>query len=46
MEIIRSLKRKTEINTKNTIKLDENTKKVIDNLGFKVGDKVRHKNLA
>ena len=36
-------KKKTEINTKNTIKLDENTKKVIDNLGFKVGDKVRHK---
>ncbi|WP_147370243.1 UvrD-helicase domain-containing protein [Fusobacterium nucleatum] len=36
-------KKRTEINTKNTIKLDENTKKVIDNLGFKVGDKVRHK---
>ena len=36
-------KKKTEINTKNTIKLDENSKKVIDNLGFKVGDKVRHK---
>ena len=39
----RNEKKKTEINTKNTIKLDENTKKVIDNLGFKVGDKVRHK---
>ena len=36
-------KKKTEINTKNTIKLDENTKKVIDSLGFKVGDKVKHK---
>jgi len=27
-------KKKTEINTKNTIKLDDNTKKIIDNLGF------------
>ena len=36
-------KKKTEINTKNTIKLDENTKKVIDSLGFKVGDRVKHK---
>ena len=36
-------KKKTEINTKNTIKLDDNTKKVIDNLGFKAGDKVKHK---
>ena len=36
-------KKKTEINTKNTIKFDDNTKKIIDNLGFKVGDKVKHK---
>ena len=36
-------KKKTEINTKNTIKLDDNAKKVIDNLGFKIGDKVKHK---
>ena len=36
-------KKKTEINTKNTIKLDDNAKKVIDSLGFKVGDKVKHK---
>ena len=36
-------KKKTEINTKNTIKFDDNTKRIIDNLGFKVGDKVKHK---
>lgn len=36
-------KKKTEINTKNTIKFDGNTKRIIDNLGFKVGDKVKHK---
>ena len=36
-------KKKTEINTKNTIKFDDNSKKIIDNLGFKVGDKVKHK---
>ena len=36
-------KKKTEINTKNTIKLDENTKKILDNLDLKVGDRVRHK---
>ena len=36
-------KKKTEINTKNTIKLDDNTKKIIDNLDFKVGDRVKHK---
>ena len=36
-------KKKTEINTKNTIKLDDDTKKIIDNLDFKVGDRVKHK---
>ena len=36
-------KKKTEINTKNTIKFDDNSKKIIDNLGFKVGDRVKHK---
>ena len=36
-------KRKTEINTKNTIKIPDNTKEVLDTLGFKVGDKVKHK---
>ena len=36
-------KKKTEINTKNTIKIPDNTKEVLDTLGFKVGDKVKHK---
>ncbi|EUB38346.1 ATP-dependent helicase [Fusobacterium sp. CM1] len=36
-------KKKTEINTKNTIKIPDNTKEVLDILGFKVGDKVKHK---
>ncbi|WP_339064649.1 ATP-dependent helicase [Fusobacterium animalis] len=36
-------KKKTEINTKNTIKILDNTKEVLDTLGFKVGDKVKHK---
>ena len=36
-------KKKTEINTKNTIKISDNTKEVLNTLGFKVGDKVRHK---
>lgn len=36
-------KKKTEINTKNTIKIPDNTKEVPDTLGFKVGDKVKHK---
>lgn len=36
-------KKKTKINTKNTIKIPDNTKEVLDTLGFKVGDKVKHK---
>ena len=36
-------KKKTEINTKNTIKIPDNTKEVLDTLSFKVGDKVKHK---
>ena len=36
-------KKKTEVNTKNTIKIPDNTKEVLDTLGFKVGDKVKHK---
>ncbi|ASG31895.1 AAA family ATPase [Fusobacterium animalis] len=36
-------KKKTEINTKNTIKIPDDTKKVLDTLDFKVGDKVKHK---
>ena len=36
-------KKKTEINTKNTIKISDSTKEVLDTLGFKVGDKVKHK---
>ena len=36
-------KKKTEINTKNTIKIPDDTKEVLDTLGFKVGDKVKHK---
>ena len=36
-------KKKTEINTKNTIKIPDDTKKVRDTLDFKVGDKVKHK---
>ena len=36
-------KKKTEINTKNTIKIPDNTREVLDTLGFKVGDKVKHK---
>ena len=36
-------KKKTEINTKNTIKIPDNTKEVLDTLDFKVGDKVKHK---
>lgn len=36
-------KKKTEINTKNTIKIPDSTKEVLDTLGFKVGDKVKHK---
>ena len=36
-------KKKTEINTKNTIKIPDNTKEVLDILGFKVGDRVKHK---
>ncbi len=36
-------KKKTEINTKNTIKISDNTKEVLNTLGFKVGDKVKHK---
>ena len=36
-------KKKTEINTKNTIKISDNTKEVLNTLGFKVGDRVKHK---
>ena len=36
-------KKKTEINTKNTIKISDSTKEVLDTLGFKVGDRVKHK---
>ncbi|ALF21875.1 UvrD-helicase domain-containing protein [Fusobacterium animalis] len=36
-------KKKTEVNTKNTIKIPDNTKEVLDTLDFKVGDKVKHK---
>ena len=36
-------KKKTEINTKNTIKISDSTKEVLDTLSFKVGDRVKHK---
>ena len=36
-------KKKTEINTKNTIVIPDDVKKVLDTLGFKIGDKVKHK---
>ena len=36
-------KKKTEINTKNTIKISDSTKEVLDTLDFKVGDRVKHK---
>ncbi|WP_338965767.1 UvrD-helicase domain-containing protein [Fusobacterium nucleatum] len=36
-------KKKTEINTKNTIKISDSTKEVLHTLGFKVGDRVKHK---
>ena len=36
-------KKKTEINTKNTIIIPDDVKKVLDTLGFKIGDKVKHK---
>ena len=36
-------KKKTEINTKNTIKISDNTKEVFNTLDFKVGDRVKHK---
>ena len=36
-------KKKNEINTKNTIKISDSTKEVLDTLGFKVGDRVKHK---
>ena len=36
-------KKKTEINTKNTIVIPDDVKEVLDTLGFKIGDKVKHK---
>ena len=36
-------KKKTEINTKNTIVIPDDVKKVLDTLGFKIDDKVKHK---
>ena len=38
-------KKKTEINTKNTIVIPDDVKKVLDTLGFKIGDKVKHKKI-
>ena len=36
-------KKKTEINTKNTIKISDSTKEDLDTLSFKVGDRVKDK---
>ena len=36
-------KKKIEINTKNTIVIPDDVKEVLDTLGFKIGDKVKHK---